>query len=395
MSTPGKDQGLSGQAGAGCVLAIAHFPPPVHGMAVAVEAFADILDRVAQSERLPVHVERITVASAQRRMLYHHLERGWRVLGALRAVLRHRRNGTLYLSADAGAGMVYTCSLVLIAALCGIPTYLHHHSSAYLRERRGSFRLIARAGRRNVTHLVGCETMARQVLIAAPQSRVQALPILYAVASRGTSRGLTPGSVRKHGSKPLVLGHLSNLSLAKGFDLAFGTRQALAVRGIDSRLVLAGKPPARDERDLFHALLRSANGAADYLGPVYAAGREAFFDEIDVFVFPSRYRHESFGLVLGEALIRRIPVITFATTCLDHELVGSAGLVLQSQAAFPDRAADWLMRMRHGGEWDDAVWCGIATFGRKRQDAEAKASAVALAMLRSSMRNQRHSSEPQ
>jgi glycosyltransferase involved in cell wall biosynthesis len=74
-------------------------------------------------------------------------------------------------------------------------------------------------------------------------------------------------------------------------------------------------------------------------------GREsdAFRAELDYFLFPSLYPHETQSLAVPEALAAGVPVVAY-----DHrfvgEVVGKGGLLISPAEDFAVRAADWIQQ---------------------------------------------------
>ncbi len=124
----------------------------------------------------------------------------------------------------------------------------------------------------------------------------------------------------------VVLGHLSNLTLEKGLqdvvDAAVRARDA----GLDCTLVLAG--PCADEAAA--AVVASARerlgDALVVTGPLDQDGVERFYADVDLFVFPSRYRNEAEPLVVLDAMRHGVPSVAVDVGCL-AELVPASLLV--------------------------------------------------------------------
>jgi glycosyltransferase involved in cell wall biosynthesis len=94
---------------------------------------------------------------------------------------------------------------------------------------------------------------------------------------------------------PFTVGHLGAFTKEKGQDIAIAAAKLLP----DIQFILAGDGPLRDE-------LRSvATGNVEF--PGFVENLAAFFNEIDLFVMPSR--SEAWGLAALEAMAHGLPVI--------------------------------------------------------------------------------------
>src|SRR5690606_11515359 len=63
----------------------------------------------------------------------------------------------------------------------------------------------------------------------------------------------------------------------------------------------------------------------------------AFFEDIDVLVFPTQYRNEAEPLVLHEAMSRKLPVIAYGRGAIP-EIVGEGGVVIDPNEPFVPHA---------------------------------------------------------
>ena len=310
------------------VVVAGHFPPPVHGMAVAVSSFADLVERTRPVVRLDLSPG--TSPSRAR----HHAHRLLRVVRAwVQLPLLRRRGATaLFLGCDAGLGMLYTTVLLLTGRALGYQCFVHHHSFAYVTEHDRLMALLVAAGGPGCCHLTLCDGMRRAFAEQYPRARrVELLPCAFAVEAS------TPPAHRSDGG-PLVLGHLSNLRVEKGLDAVFETAAEIARRGVDARLVLAGPPASPRDADVLAQRLEGAEHAA-WLGPVDADRKRAFFSELDLFLLPSTYSHEAAPLVALEALAHGVPVVAYDRGCL-ASLVLDEDFVIDPDRDFAEAAAD-------------------------------------------------------
>ncbi len=67
-------------------------------------------------------------------------------------------------------------------------------------------------------------------------------------------------------------------------------------------------------------------GKLFYYGPVYGEKKTEFFSNLDVFLFPTKHKLETEGLVTLEALSSGIPVIATNLGCLTDNLKESGSL---------------------------------------------------------------------
>jgi glycosyltransferase involved in cell wall biosynthesis len=166
----------------------------------------------------------------------------------------------------------------------------------------------------------------------------------------------------------VTVGHLSNLTLEKGLDevIRFG-RTAIKQSKV-ARVILAGPSFGKAERALLDAV--ASEPGFEYRGPVSGRLKEDFFRDIDLFLFPTHYRHESFGLVVWEAMLRGVPVIAYRAGCLTQTAAGAGNLVLEPGEDFTTlgirRIDQW---SRSPAEFNGAMAAAIAVARREREQA--------------------------
>jgi len=293
------------------IVVAGRLPPPIDGMARVTTLVLERLRRhgtVRAANLSPGHNGRgpLYHAGKASRVLWAALQL-W--AGAMRADKR------LYMPADAGLGCWYTIFLLGVARLLGYALFVHHHSYAYLTKRTARMTLLTRVAGPRCRHIL---------LSPAMQARFQAL---YPAARQGvvlsnaifTPPDEAPAPLRRsHGA--LRLGHLSNLCVDKGLDTLFSLLRALLDEGIPATLVLAGPGLGRMDEALIAAGLYEFGDAVEYLGPLDGEAKEAFYRDIDVFVFPTRYRNEAQPLVLFEALAAGVPALAYARGCIAGDL---------------------------------------------------------------------------
>ncbi|MDO4161760.1 MAG: glycosyltransferase family 4 protein [Pseudomonadota bacterium] len=110
--------------------------------------------------------------------------------------------------------------------------------------------------------------------------------------------------------KPPVIGTIGRFDPMKGFPDFVRALALLKQKGIPFRAVLAGGATAnyKDEEQEIHRLIQENHLENDIHLPGWIHNKDDFYDQIDIFVLPSKF--EPFGIVLLEALIRSLPVVS-------------------------------------------------------------------------------------
>ena len=373
------------------LLVAGHLPPPTHGMAVATAAFADLLREECETSGVELRLHQISADRTSSRT-FHHIQRLARVLhGGVLVARRHRTLRALYISADAGLGMFYTMLLTLVARLVQRPSFIHHHSVAYLGNRPDAkMKALCRVAGARATHIFGCSLMAERFTQLYRYNNVGVVPISFAIDYPASSPDHLGSSFKpppKRNSGPpfqITIGHLSNLSVAKGLRDVFRTADCLTALGAAVSLVLAGPPATPSDAQVLDQLLNDRPYPVAYLGPVHGLEREAFFRSLDIFLFPSRYRHESFGLVAGEALGRGIPIVAYTNGCLTSDFVANGGYALSKSLDFPTEAAEWILdNYSHPQQWEK-IQISAKAFHESCNEATRDAQLAAAKMVEGS-----------
>lgn len=332
------------------IVAVGHFPPPVHGMAVAVDRLVRELEGVADVRRVNIGGPGLDRSDPR-----YHMVRVSRVIRGLLVLLNERRRcTTAFFSCDAGAGMPYTLALVVFARLMGYRSHLQHHSYAYVTRRSRVLATLVTLTRGRCVHLVSCSVMEADLRATYPAATTRVVGVAAGVGVTDEPRRRPPGDA-------LVLGFLGNVTMDKGLGLALDTLRAVRSRGIPAELRIAGPVVDSDAEEALATAAADDTLTVRRVGPVDAAGRDAFLDGLDVFLFPSRYSHESFGLVAWEAMGRGVPLIAHRAGCLTADAVDGAGVVVDLDEDYVTTAVTHLVRWWH----QPALAGSVGDAGRK------------------------------
>ena len=317
---------------------IGPFPPPRHGMSAINEVVEALVSAkghlVFRVDTAPKSLDRSLA------VLFGRWPKIGRALVSIARLCGRESRVAIYLSVSGGWGALYDCGCLLVARLFRTQSItLHHHSFRYINQFYWPMWLLAACAGRRALHVVLCEKMGAQL-----QARYRLIERMMVLSNAGLINGLLPE--HRSGVRPVnVLGYLSNLSAAKGLDDMLELAQACAQQRLPYEFVVAG-PFESPETEPAYRERFIALGNIRFLGPVYGAEKMAFVARIDVFLFPTRYRHEAEPLVVLEALSHGRPVIAYDRGCISCLLMDGAGLVVPQGSSFTNAALNQLSAWR-------------------------------------------------
>lgn len=280
-------------------------PPPMHGASAVTQRMVDALRENGSAEVVTVDIGDGGSTSRRLRSLLGGL------LRFLPALVR-RRSDAVYLGGAGGELLWYQAVAVLLGRLAGHRIVFHHHNSSYLTQHLRAMALLVRWGGARVHHVVLSRDMGQRLQARYPAATsvlVCSNASLMAPPEQA-DRAPVPAA------GPVVLGHLSNLTREKGVHVAIETLRVLLAAGVDARLVLAGPCVGDDVEALVSAAASELAGRLEVTGRLDAAQVEAFYRDIDVFVFPSTYANEAEPLVVLDALRHGVPAVALDVGCL-------------------------------------------------------------------------------
>ncbi|MEO2049085.1 MAG: glycosyltransferase family 4 protein [Pirellulales bacterium] len=186
-------------------------------------------------------------------------------------------------------------------------------------------------------HAVHCDKMREDYLTKYPSEA-----LFLFVPPTVVSQKLEAATPYEH--RGFTLGCLSNLTIAKGLDLTIATFEELVNLNLKVRLLLAGPCKGKIEKKLIDEAIAKWPDLVEYRGPVYQKEKAQFYADIDAFIFPTRYKVESWGIVLTEALSAGRPVISYDRGCISHIIRGDCGRIISRSTDFVPEAVSLIQQ---------------------------------------------------
>ena len=296
---------------ANSLLMVGDLPPPVHGSNV----MADRCLRALQANGYEiVLIEKKfsrKLSEVGKASVLKMLKVPLMAFRLVSAAYRNRTQLCLYFISVNQSAFLVDALMLFLVRLCRLPYVLYFHGKGYRTEWERSGALYRSVMRMTLAKasagLVIGENLKEDVNLFIPDDRLFVLPNctedIYVPDSRSDDER----------SGPVQVLFLANLVPTKG-PMEFLRMAYKVVSGgsRDVRFVLAG-PPLDEvystELEKFVGEHR-LDGIVDVPGGVYGEAKRELFHKSDIFVFPTRYEYETFGIVIIEAMQCGLPVVS-------------------------------------------------------------------------------------
>jgi glycosyltransferase involved in cell wall biosynthesis len=319
------------------IVFVGSYPPPVHGAAVINAVVIRIFQEAGLDLKLVSRNRRDANCSRLQIIVHGAVATARGLLRALK-VMASGSKVVLYISLSGGLGQAYELLFVALARASRRRIVVHHQSFAYVTRPSRLTRMLFAVAGRGAIHIVACR-QASDLL----RYRYDGL-VMRTVIVRNSSLPPLMSRVLRGRSVLQTVGFLSNITREKGIEVFLEVVRKLYSRGRSIRAVVAG--PCEDD-EIKRALEEARDeGLIEYWGAVYAKDKAAFFETVDVLLFPSRYAHETNPVVVVEALASGSPVISSDRGCLTDLTEAEGVIVVRRFDQYVDiatsRIIEWL-----------------------------------------------------
>jgi len=229
---------------------------------------------------------------------------------------------SMYIGLSGGSGKLVDCLFIMMARIFGIEVFIHHHSFRYVNEFERSAWLAFKIAR-NATHVTLCAEMGE---ILAMRYGIKASKFLTIpnAAFLDPLPSLVPKRSRDYDVAPLNIGFLSNITAEKGIFLFLDVLERFK-ENASVHAIVAGPVEKQIEEEFSRRVKEMPN--VRYVGAVYGEEKRKFFSDIDILLFPSRYRNEAEPVTILEALAHGVPVIGTLRGCIATIVKENYGMV--------------------------------------------------------------------
>lgn len=284
------------------MLMILALPPPFNGQSI-VNAKLLEFTRAAIAP-----TECVDIAPSSTGGLVYHLSRMRRVARASRHALQTAQP-ILFFSSEAGFGVVYLFVLVLIARARNKTIFLHHHVISYIEKYSLLHSLLIRFAGVGAHHVLLSPKMARKFLerfgneykCSIVRNAIFIDPHLRTVGA--------PRRADAYLAADVVIGFIGRLEEQKGFGEFLQICRSLAAEP-RARFIVAGDYRATHYNREIADVREILQDRISFRGFVNGDDKVRFYQDVDVLIFPSKYKNEASPMVCYESLAMGVPVLS-------------------------------------------------------------------------------------
>ncbi|EPY4498287.1 glycosyltransferase family 4 protein [Klebsiella quasipneumoniae] len=272
-----------------------NLPPPVHGMS--------LINKKMTANALE-HLKNTVVVNSSPTAEQSNISKLKKIYNYLLIIVKFGNvlkstniKDSLYRPINGGKGQFFDMVFLMLAKIYRRKIFIHHHSYNYLNKKSFLFTLVNKICSVNSIHIVLSEDMKVRLsqIYDIELSRIRVLSNCAFI----DDPKLEHQRINKV-TRILNIGYLSNVTVDKGIDVFINICEEILARGIKINPQIAG--PINDKKskkiiDDFCIKYPFVN----YVGPVYGEDKTRFLNDLDVFIFPSRYYNEAEPLVIYEA----------------------------------------------------------------------------------------------
>jgi len=289
------------------VLFILHLPPPVHGAAIANTYIknSNIINTDYHTDYISLATNTVLAETGKGsfKKIFKFFSIVWQVV----SMLNVKKYDLCYLSLTANGPAFYK-DLIIVALLKLARKkiiYHFHNKGVALAKQTMLNDSLYRFAFKNTKLILLSKYLYGDVAKFVSEKQIYYCP--YGIPTSV----LTGHTAKKFNSSVIKLLYLSNMMIEKGVYVLLEACVMLKNRNISFTCDFVGGWTDINPTEFNEYVI--ANGLTDQVfahGPKYGEEKLAFFDKADVFIFPTYYHYETFGLVNLEAMQHALPIIS-------------------------------------------------------------------------------------
>lgn len=311
------------------ILFILHLPPPVHGASMVGKY---IHDSALVNRAFNCHYINLTTATSLAdigKVRVGKVKSFARLLHIIRKDVKRLCPDLVYVTPNACGGAFYKDFIVVqMLKRMGCKVVVHYHNKGVaIRQDRCPDSLLYRKFFNGIKVMLLAEALYHDVAKYVSRDDIYICP-------NGIPEMLDVEFVTtRQNNVPHIL-FLSNLIVSKGVLVLLDALKELRQRGREFQCCLVGGETLELDGDGLNTYLTGSglNDCVKYEGRKYGDEKAEYFENADIFVFPTFYHNECFPLVCLEAMEWKLPVVSTDEGGIpDVVKDGENGFIIQCQ----------------------------------------------------------------
>ena len=294
------------------ILFIMHMPPPVHGAAMVGQWIHDSkvinqnFDCYYINPSVSNNIAEVGKIRLKKFILLFSL-----IYRIIASIFKIKPNLCYYTPTSDGWGIYRDALTILLIRICRIKVVLHFHNKGVKNYSRHK---LSKYAYRIIFHNVKVILIAKELFNDVEQfvSRENVYFLPNGIPQRiNETKYQEAINLRKINSNKNRLLYLSNMMSEKGIWILLEACKILSNEGYDFECHYIGNWGDTTSEEFQNEInKRGLTNNVFCHGPKYGDEKDLYFENSDIFIFPTYYHGETFGLVLLEAMEYGLPCIT-------------------------------------------------------------------------------------
>lgn len=294
------------------ILFIMHMPPPVHGAAMigqwihASKIINEKFDCYYINPSVSNNIAEVGKLKIKKVLLFLTL-----LYKILKSIKKIKPNLCYYTPTSDGLGIYRDALTIALIRICKVKVVLHLHNKGV---KNYSKHKLAKIAYRRIFHhtkiILIAQELYKDIEEFVSKDKVYILPngIPQTIQDFEYNKIV---SIRKQYSEKNRLLYLSNMMSEKGIWILLDACKILSQNGYKFECHYVGNWGDTAPEEFQHEINdKGLQNIVFYHGPKYGNDKKLYFTNSDIFIFPTFYHGETFGLVLLEAMEYGLPCIT-------------------------------------------------------------------------------------
>ena len=279
---------------------ISAFPPPVTGAAKNSEIIYKELSKSTSVFKINTSVG---VISHERNFVYH-LKRLKQLIENCFILMRKIciKKSRVYIVPDGGLGLFYTLIYTNICSIFNAEMVFHYRNYSYIDKKSKILSLCLMLAKNRITHIFLDPYMEKSFINQYGDVK-SSLIFLNSAFIENILINV------KNGGAILKVGYLSNLCEEKGLYDVIKLIEDCEDLHQRVNFFIAGKAVGKKDMEAINLLSKKYPKAVTYAGEMYGNEKNIFYENSDIFIFPTKYRQEAQPNVIFEAMAQGCVVV--------------------------------------------------------------------------------------